>query len=405
MNQEHQEHKPFSVVGGYQPHEETLGIEGQIKQLTVGIPLDLERFDNRVPLAPNAAGQLIRNGHRVLMEAGAGEGSWFTDSEYTENGVEIAEKSEVFQSGIILKVAPITYDEISRLKPRSVVISSLHLNTRCEDYFRKLMAKKITAIAFEFLHDRIGACPIRRAMSEIAGNASVLIAGELLCHPKHGKGHIIGGYSGVAPTEVVIIGAGTVGEFAARTAIGLGAHVKVFDNAVYKLRTLQSNLQNRVFTSIIQPQVLEKALKSADVLIAAVHTGKGRTPVYVSAGMVANMKQGSVIVDVSIDQGGCVETSRLTTQQSPVFVEYGVLHYCVPNIASRYSHTASYAISNVLTPLLVAAGQAGGIDNMLKYNTGLRRGTYVHNGLLTNKLVSDFFKLPYQDIDLLVAAF
>ncbi|HSW68090.1 MAG TPA: alanine dehydrogenase, partial [Bacteroidales bacterium] len=353
MNQEHKEHKFVSLVGGYQPQEETLGIEMQIKKLTIGLPLDRERSDSRVALAPNAAGQLIRNGHKVLMEAGAGEGSWFTDSDYSENGVELVGKSEVFQAGIILKVAPITHDEILSLTPRSVLVSSLHLNARCDEYFRRLMAKRITAIAFEYLQDRTGAFPIRRAMSEIAGNASVMVAGELLSHPQLGKGHILGGYSGVSPTEVVIIGAGTVGEFAARTAIGLGANVKVFDNAVYKLRTLQSNLQNRVFTSIVQPQVLKKALQSADVLITAVHTGKGRTPIFVSAEMVSTMKQGSVIVDVSIDQGGCVETSRLTTNQSPVFVEYGVLHYCVPNIASRYSHTASYAISNVLTPLLV----------------------------------------------------
>jgi alanine dehydrogenase len=242
-------------------------------------------------------------------------------------------------------------------------------------------------------------------MSEIAGNAAMLIAAEYLCHPALGRGHMLGGFSGVPPTEVVILGAGTVGEFAASAALGMGAMIKVFDNSVYKLRQLQSILNSRIFTSVIQPEVLRKALKTADVVIAALHTDSGRSPFCISEEMVSQMKPGAVIIDVSIDQGGCVETSEPTDHQNPVFKKYDVIHYCVPNIASRVPHTASYALSNYLTPILLSIGEQGGMANVLKEDAGTRRGTYLFNGLVTNKLLSEKFNLPFQDIDLLMAAF
>lgn len=405
MNTEQSQYITYSAAGGMLPKEEMLEVARQKSALTIGIPRDHSRMENRIPLVPNAVGLLVKHGHRVLIETEAGKGAYFSDHEYSECGAEIVHlASEVFACDIILKVAPLTDSETGMLRSRQTLISSLHLSVSREDYIRDLVAKKCTALAFEYLRDRTGAYPLRRSMSEIAGNAAILIAAEYLCHPTLGKGHMLGGFSGVPPTEVVILGAGTVGEFAAASALGMGALIKVFDNSVHKLRKLQSLVNSRVFTSVIQPEILKKALKTADVVIAALHTDFGRTPHCISEEMVSQMKPGAVIVDVSIDQGGCVETSEPTDHQNPVFKKYDVLHYCVPNIASRVPHTASYGLSNYIAPIILSIGERGGVANVLKEDTGVRRGTYLFNGIVTNKLLSDRFKLQFQDIDLLMAA-
>lgn len=406
MNQEKQQFVSFAASSGMLPKEEMLEVARKKSFLTIGIPRDHSLLENRIPLVPNAVGLLVKSGHRVLIETEAGKRAFFSDHNYSEYGAEIVESpAEVFNSDLILKVAPLTDDETVLLKTRQTLISSLHLSISNEEYIRKLIAKKCTAIAFEYLRDRTGAYPLRRSMSEIAGNAAVLIAAEYLCHPELGKGHMFGGFSGVPPTEVVILGAGTVGEFAAASALGMGATIKVFDNSVYKLNNLQSALNARIFTSVIQPEVLMKALKTADVVIAALHTHGGRTPYCITEEMVSQMKPGAVIIDVSIDQGGCVETSEPTDHKNPVFKKYDVLHYCVPNIASRVPHTASYALSNYLTPILMSIGEQGGIANVLKEDAGSRRGVYLFNGIVTNSLISEKFNLAYQEIDLLMTAF
>lgn len=406
MNQEKKPYMPFAASGGMLPKEEMLEVARKKSFLTIGVPRDHSLLENRIPLVPNAVGLLVKNGHRVLIETEAGKKAWFSDHDYSEYGAEVVQTpAEVFESEIILKVAPLTDDETALLRNRQTLISSLHLSVSNEEYIRKLISRKCTALAFEYLRDKTGAYPLRRSMSEIAGNAAILIAAEYLCHPTLGKGHMLGGFSGVPPTEVIILGAGTVGEFAAASALGMGAMIKVFDNSVYKLNKLQASLNARVFTSVIQPEVLLKALKTADVVIAALHTDSGRTPFCISEEMVSQMKPGAVIIDVSIDQGGCVETSEPTDHQNPVFKKYDVLHYCVPNIASRVPHTASYALSNYLTPILLSIGELGGVANALKQDAGSRRGTYLFNGIVTNLLLSEKFKLPFQDIDLLITAF
>jgi len=406
MNQEKKQFLSFTASGGMLPKEEMLEVAREKSSLIIGIPRDHSHLENRVPLVPNAIGMLVKNGHKVLIEAGAGKRAYFSDQDYSEHGAEVVESpDQIFTSDIILKVAPLTDDETTMLRNRQTLISSLHLSASNEEYIRKLISRKCTALAFEYLRDKTGAYPVRRAMSEIAGNAAVLIAAEYLCHPTLGKGHMLGGFSGVSPTEVLILGAGTVGESATASALGMGALVKVFDNSVYKLRNLQALLNTRVFTSVIQPEVLIKALKTADVVIAALYTEGGRSPFCITEEMVSQMKSGAVIIDVSIDQGGCVETSEPTDHQNPVFKKYDVLHYCVPNIASRVPHTASYALSNYLTPILLSIGEQGGMANVLKEDSGTRRGTYLFNGIVTNKLLSQRFNLPYQDIDLLMAAF
>lgn len=398
----------FSIGSASQllPQEEMLEVKKQKKNISIGVPRETSFQENRVALVPEAVGLLVQNGHQVFIETNAGKAAHFPDKEYSEHGGQILyTPEEVFKADLILKVGPPSESEIDMMKQRQTLISALHMTIQNQNYFKKLIAKKVTALSFELIKDKTGSFPVVRAMSEIAGNTSVLIAAEYLSNQKYGKGSMLGGFSGITPTEVVIIGSGTVGEYAARAAMGLGALVKVFDNSLYKLRRLQNNLNVRIFSSIIQPKVLLKALKTADVVIGALHTSEGRTPIVVTEQMVSEMKNGSVIVDISIDQGGCIETSKVTNHTDPVFQIHDVTHYCVPNIASKVPHTASYALSNFCAPILLNLGEAGGMDSMLKSNYGVRQGVYLFNGILTNKYVGENFKMSYQDIELLMAAF
>lgn len=387
------------------PQEQLLAVRKQHRQLVIGIPKEISFQENRIPLIPDAVAQLVNNGHEILMEAGSGIASNYQDSDYSEAGARICySPEEVYKAELILKVAPPSLDELELMQNRQTLISILQMTTQTDAYIRKLSAKKITAIGYEYIHDEMGAYPIIQAMSEIVGSASVLIAAEYLSNAFHGKGELLGGVAGIPPTQVVIIGAGTVGEFAARAALGLGADVKVFDNSISRLRRLQSKLGQRIFTSIISPNLLLKELRTADVAIGALRSNEGRTPVVVSEAMVSEMRAGSVIMDVSIDQGGCFETSEVTNHSQPVFKKYGVVHYCVPNIASRVSRTASMALSNVFTPVLIAAGEEGGFEEMLWKEKSVRKGVYLYRGSVTNRYVAESCKLPYKDLDLLMAA-
>ena len=387
------------------PQEETLEVTKSARKLVIGLPLESLFQENRISLIPDAVKTLVKAGHEVILQHNAGLAARFSDREYAESGAIITENArEVFQADVILKVAPLSDVEIEYLKGRQFLLSALHLNTQTKDYFQKLTQKKMSAIAFEYIKDKTNAFPVVRSISEIAGTASIQIAAEYLAHPEFGNGQMLGGFTGIAPSKVVIIGAGTVGEYAARMAYGMGASVKVFDNNVYKLRKLKSEVNQGMFTSTIQTAELQKALASADVLICAVHSTHHRSPVLVTEEMVMTMKEGSVIVDVSIDQGGCVETSKITNHQNPVFRLHGVTHYCVPNIASRVPTTASMALSNFFAPMLIRAGHLGGIDKLLSMDYYFRQGVYVYNGILSNKIIGEYFGLPFQDIDLLMAA-
>ncbi|MCX6180673.1 MAG: alanine dehydrogenase [Bacteroidetes bacterium] len=390
------------------PQEETLELSRRESSLFIGMPKESAIQENRVPLVPDSVAVLVSNGHRVIVETKAGEGANFQDRDYSEAGAEIAyNKEEVYKADILLKVSPPSLEEIKLLNPTSkqILFSALQLPVQPRNFMQQLMSKKVTAIAFDYIKDAEGIYPIVRAMSEIAGTSSILIAGELLSNMRGGYGQMLGGISGVKPTEVVIIGAGTVGEFATRAALGLGASVRVFDDNIYKLRRLQNHVGQRLNTSVLQPKVLRKALKNADVVIGALRPVEGKTPCVVPEDMVSDMRQGSVIVDVSIDCGGCFETSEVTSHESPTYKKHGIIHYCVPNIAARVSRTASYALSNVFTPLILDIGQNGGIEKMVKKNTGLRHGVYMYRGTITNKILGEAFCLPYKDIDLLMAAF
>jgi alanine dehydrogenase len=396
----------FSLTkGGYAPQEEMLEVARKKGKLYIGIPKEMAFQENRVPLVPDAVALLINNGHRIVIETGAGKAAHFEDTDYSEAGAEIVYSAkEVYKADIILKIAPPTLEEIECMQTKQTLFSSLQLTVQPEDFLKKLIAKKLNCVAYDMITDDAGIFPVIRAMGEIAGGTSILIAAELLSNANHGVGSILGGISGVSPTEVVIIGAGTVGEFAARAALGLGATVKVFDNSTSRLRRLQSQLGTRIFTSVIVPKVLEKHLKTADVVIGALRAAKGRTPCIVTETMVSEMKTGSVIIDVSIDQGGVFETSDVTNHTKPVFRKHGVIHYCVPNIPSRVARTASYAFSNIFQQILMSMGDEGGFDSIVRKDAGVRNGVYVYNGILTNQYLGETFNLPFKDINLLMAA-
>ena len=331
-----------------------------------------------------------------------GNNAAFEDKEYSEAGAEISnDTAKVFACPVILKVEPPTLGEIEMLKPNAILISALQLKMQEKAYFEALREKKITALAYEFIKDNDGAFPAVRQLSEIAGAASILIASEIMSITNAGNGLMLGNISGVPPTEVVIIGAGIVGESAAKSALGLGANVKVFDNSITKLRCLQANIGQRVYTSTMQPKNLMKALMRCDVAIGATK-GKNRAPVLVNEAMVELMKQGAVIIDVSIDMGGCFETSELTTHDHPTFEKHGVIHYCVPNIPARYSRTSSVSLSNIFTPYLLQIAEAGGLENAIRQNMGLKNGLYVYHGVITNKSVSNWFDLDASDLNLLI---
>lgn len=385
------------------PQEEKLEIRPARSSLFIGLPKETVFQERRICLTPDAVSSLVSHGHRVLIEAGAGLSASYSDREYSEAGAEITnDTKKVFACPMILKVEPATVEEIDLMQPEAVVISAIQLKTRKIGYFEALQKKKITALAFEFIKDDDGSYPAVKSLSEIAGTASILIAAELMINNQFGKGLLFGNITGVAPTEVVIIGAGTVGEFAATAALGLGANVKVFDNSITRLRRLQHHLSHRVFTSTLQPKALLKALRRCDVAVGAMR-GKERCPVVVGETMVEHMKGGAVIVDVSIDTGGCFETSEVTTHEKPTFVKHNVVHYCVPNIPSRYSKTASISISNIITPYLLQIAEDGGLEHAIRNDHGLRNGVYSYHGVMTNQAVGDWFNLPFQDIHLLVS--
>ena len=395
--------KIFSSFG-ILPKEDMLEIKPNFKHLKIGIPKESSFQENRVSLTPDSVGLLVANGHSVVIEKGVGLASNFSDSEYTDKGAELAySKEEVFKANIILKIEPPTKAELKLMQKGQDLISAVQMSTQSADYFKTLVKKNITAFGFEFIKDKHDKLPIVRSMSEIAGNTAILIAGEYLSNTNNGKGLILGGISGLIPTNVVVIGAGTVGEYACRTSLGLGASVIVFDDSVTKLRRLQNNINHRLSTSSLQPKALGKALKRADVVIAALQIGDGKVPCLVSEEMVSDMKKGAVVVDVSIDQGGCFETSEVTSHKKPTFVKHGVIHYCVPNIASRVSRTASMAISNIITPILLRIAEEGGVETTIRKHDSLRKGVYSFNGNLTNKVLSKNFNIPFVDLDLIMA--
>ncbi len=398
--------KPFvSPSLTYETLEEMLDVKPKEEKLFIGIPREDSFNENRIALSPEAVGVIVANGHDVVMETKAGDGANFSDKNYSDAGAKIVyDKKEVFNADVIVKSAPVSEEECELLKQNQYIISPIHVSVMKKSIIEKMMAKKITALSFENLKDGSGHNPIVRSMSEIAGSAVILIAGQYLSNANNGKGVLLGGISGIPPTKVIIIGAGIVGEYAARTALAMGASVKVFDNSIYRLKRMQNNIGVRLWTSVIEPKILAKQLKTCDVAVGALSADGGQTPMVVSEEMVSDMRPGSVIVDVSIDHGGCFETSMVTTHKKPVFRKYDEIHYCVPNIPSGFARTASQAISNVLMSLLLETAEAGGVDNLIWHQLNIRSGIYMFKGALTNFYLSEKFDIKFTDLNLLIAS-
>ena len=399
--------KKENVYGslGILPKEEMLEVKQDFQKLKIGIPKESSFQENRIALTPDAVSLLVHNGHTIVIEHNAGVGANFTDKEYSDAGAEIVFSiEEVYNTDIIIKIEPPTKTELKLLKKGQQLISAIQLQTRNKEYFQDLLKKDITSIAIEQIKDDEGKLTLLRSMSEIAGNTSLLIAAEYLSNVNSGKGLMLGSITGINPTDVLVIGAGTVGEFASRTALGLGCNVRVFDSSLSKLRRLQQLTSRSISTSVIQPKSLSKALKRADVVIGAIRSGDGRTPCVVSEEMVEGMKDGSVIIDVSIDHGGCFESSEVTTHKNPIFVKHGIIHYCVPNIASRVARTSSFAICSIISPLLIKIGEEGGVKNLIKQDEGLRSGVYTFRKMMTNKTLSEMFDFQFKDLNLIITA-
>lgn len=387
------------------PQEAPAKLSKKHRTLKIGVPKEIAFQEKRVPLKPSSVAVLVANGHEVLIEKNAGASSYFSDKEYSDAGATIVySKQEIFECNVVVKVEPPAIQEINMMRPGSTLISTFQIAKQSTEYLEVINKRKIIAIAYEFIQDKVGGLPLVRAMSEIAGSTVMMIAAEYLSSFSGGKGIIVGGITGVPPTRVVILGAGTVAEFAARAALGLGTEVRVFDDHIYKLRRIKHTLGQEVFTSTYDIKVLEKEIEHTDVLIGAVRMEKGRNKILVTEDMIMQMKPGSIVIDVSIDQGGCIETSELTDHKQPVFVKHDVTHYCVPNIASRVARSASLAISNIFTPILVEAGDVGGFDEMVYLHSWLQKGVYSYKGSLTNLDLAKRFNLGYKDISLFMAA-
>lgn len=385
--------------------EQTLEVRKRRHTFFIGLPREISLQENRISLTPDAVALLVNNGHDVWVEAKAGIGSKFTDKQYSDAGAKIVySPQEVYQADVVLKIEPPTLEEIEYMHSGQTLISALQLGQLKAESLQAMTKKKITGLAYEFIEDKVGGMPIIRAMSEIAGSTVLPIASEYLSTANNGKGIILGGITGVPPTKVIIIGAGTVAEFVARAALGLGAEVQVFDNHIYKLRRIKHLVGHQIYTSTIDTITLSDALRSADVVIGALRAEKGRARHVVTEEMVANMKPDSLIIDLSIDQGGCIETSEITTLSKPIFRKHDVIHYCVPNVASRVAHTATTALSNIFTPTILRAAEEGGVEAMIFSHKWFMKGVYTYKGGLTNEYVARKFGLKYKNIELLMAA-
>jgi alanine dehydrogenase len=373
--------------------------------LVIGLPLERSAQEKRVVLTPEAVALLVNNGQQVIVESGAGMEAKFSDKDFSDAGAKVVyTPKEAFDAELVLKVEPPTKEEIEFMRTGACLISALQLGKMESSYIHALNAKKIIAVAFENLEDKVGGMPVVRAMSEIAGSTVMLIAAEYLSSVNSGKGLLLGGITGVPPTKVVILGAGTVAEYAARTGLGLGANIKVFDNHLYKLRRIKQLLGQQIYTSTIDNYTLAEELRSADVVIGALRAEKGRNMIVITEEMVAGMNPGSIIIDVSIDQGGCVETAEMTSHDKPVFMKHDIIHYCVPNIASRVARTASFSLSNIFTPIILQMADLGGSEEMVFNYKWFMKGVYTYRGSLTNAHLARKFNMTHKELQLLLAA-
>ena len=392
---------------GLLPLEEMLEVDSKKKSITIGIPKESCADEYRIPLTPQGVELITKAGHTVLIQKGASINANYSDFDYTEVGAQMVKSAEeIFQADVILKVMAPSDQEIDLLRSDQLLISQMDVHSQSKERIRKLMDKKVNTLGYEAIQDDQGHYPVMRIMSEIEGTVAIMVASEYLSVAHNGKGVLLGGITGISPTEIVILGAGTAAEFAARASLGLGATVKIFDNSYNNLREIERNLGQRVFTSVLHPQAITKALKSADVVISCLHFSPQNGRQYlITEEQISQMKRGSIVIDLSITLGGSFETSQCTSIKNPSYFTKGVLHYCVPNIASQVSRTSSIALSNIFAPLLLKLADAGGFSQLIRDDLGVCHGVYLYKGILTSRMLAKRFDLPYSNIDLLMSAF
>lgn len=395
----------FFTQGQYETQVETLEVLAGGEGAIIGIPKEDMIDENRVALIPNSIRTIVGYGHTVMVESGAGEMANYSDKDYASAGAEVTrDKKKIFSAEIIIKSSPPTIEELNLFSAGQVLISPMPLPMLSKEYLEKVKEKRIIAFAMGQLKNPDGSFPVIRMMSEMAGRIAIQTASELLSIQGGGRGVLLGGISGVPPSKVVILGAGVVGQHATQTALGLGASVRIFDNDINKIIRLQNKVGRQLHTSSINPEYLAYQLTSADVVISAMHSKTGRAPVLVTEEMVSNMKKGAVIIDVSIDQGGCIETSEMTKHKSPTFIKHDVIHYCVPNIAAKVPRTSSAAISNVITPMILQIAAPIKLKDLLYQNDGIRNGVYSYEGHITNEYLAKRFDLKYMAIELILTS-
>ena len=385
------------------PQEERLELNQIKKEFIIGVPKECDINEKRICLTPDSVSYLVLNDYKIFIESGAGIGSNFSDLDYSEAGAKIVKtKEEVYKCPVILKIAPLTDIEINLIEPNSVLISALELKKESFSYITNLINKKITSIAFEFIEEDDGYLPVTDQLGAITGQAAVLISSELMSNINiNGKGLFLGNISGVPPTEIVIIGSDKTAQSAVLTATKLGARVKVFSNSIYKINKIQKLIGNPIYSSTIQKKQLSKALMRCDVAIGTIKSNTNSDAI-ISEDMIVNMKKGAIIIDVSIDTGGTFQTSKLTNHDNPTFVKHDVIHYCVPNIPSRYSRTSSLCLSNIITPYLVKSVKFGSFENFIRNNNSFKKGVYLYNGLNTNKIINQILNIRYNDINTII---
>ncbi len=375
-------------------------------RLSIGIPKENNEIETRLALTPEGVAIVTEEGHSVYVQRGAGESMSYSDLQFSEAGAfMVDDATEVFNADLVLKIAPPTIDELNMMQDRSSIFSMLQLSNLSADCIQLMMKKRMNAIAYELIKDEQKSFPVVSSISEIEGNTAIAVAAELMSNERGGKGILLGGIAGITPTEILILGAGITGSVAARTALSLGAQVKIFDHDINKLRKIQHYLGQQVFTSVIQPSVLFKALATADAVIGNLRYINGSERFMVSEELVKTMKKGAIIIDMSVDQGGCFETSECRTLKNPVYQKHGIIHYCVPNISARVARTSSMALSNIFAPILLKIGNSGGIKSAINESSGFRNGAYIFGGILVNRLIGEYYGISTNDIGLLLAGY
>jgi len=369
------------------------------KAMVVGVPREVVDQEFRVALTPQGAHELVHEGHRVLVEKGAGEGSSISDREYREAGAEVVEgPEEVFgESELVLKVKEPQESEYPLLRENQVLFAFLHLAAN-RGLTEELLKRRVIGVAYETVQRDDGTLPLLAPMSEVAGRMAPQVGAHYLEKMNGGRGLLLGGATGVPPANVVILGAGIVGSHAAILATGMDAHVIVLDKSVVKMRYLEHILHGRITTLISNKMNVTLAVKDADLVIGAVLVPGARCPVLVGEEVVKDMRPGSVVVDVSIDQGGCVMTSRPTTHSDPVYEAHGVLHYCVGNMPGAVPHTSTFALTNVTLPYVqMMAGL--GLAEAVRRDRSLARGVNTIEGRITNRPVAESHALEYEPLE------